>query len=225
MPANYPAVKNTTIQFKYVFFNNGIPTTPLEFTSVDIYKETNSSPILVQSTSTGDIVETSTGVFTYSTSLITESGNYFERINIIPEAGQEFTQEIPFTVYDSNPAYTGKAQNKKYNTCRIYGSIVEPNGNAFSKIPVTATIITYPNQINNTQDSVATNPIVTFTDDAGNFYLDLIQNVTYYVSINDILFKQVIIVPEQESALLWSISPTKEIGDQTNDVTSGQNTW
>jgi hypothetical protein len=229
MPLISNAVKNQNINLYYNFYVNGILSHPVDFPKVEFYKINGATSTLVQTlySSTGEIIESPalSGKFQYVATLLTSSGEYKEIIYITPAVGQSFSQEIYFTVYDTDPLASGYPVTSVVPTCRVYGTILDANGKARQGSMVVANITKLPNLLTSTQYSFTQIPQITLTDSQGMFYLDLPQNIEMYIAIKDISFRRYVQVPAADTALLWTIAAMQEIGDTTNDVSNNQNTW
>lgn len=223
-------VINSPIVLNYTFYNNATITSPFSFNKVELYRlNSNNTGTLIQTLTAPDpnIVETTPGNFQYTFSPVTTSGLYFDKIYLTPvSGGGEFVDSIEFQIRDVSLSYTGTPATQLHPTCRVYGTILKPDGQPLIGSRVVANITQFPARINSTDYTMTQLKYTTYTNEVGYFYLDLVRSVNYRILIRDILYDTYITVPDAENSLLWSIGQTKEIGDDTtNDVTAGQTAW
>jgi hypothetical protein len=223
-------VINSPITLNYIFYDGHNITSPHSFNKVELYKvNSNNTGTLIETLTSPhpNIIETSPGIFQYTFSPVTESGIYYDKVYITPvPGGGEFTDSIEFSIRDISLTYNGTPQTQLHPTCRVYGTILKPDGQPMIGTRIVANITVFPARINSTDFSMTQTKYITYTNEIGYFYLDLVRSVNYRILIRDILYDSYITVPNAENALLWSLSQTKEIGDDTtNDVTAGQTSW
>ncbi|MEO0074542.1 MAG: hypothetical protein ABIK31_00325 [candidate division WOR-3 bacterium] len=229
MPVLGPVVVNQPKNFYFNFYYNGVLQSPYNFDRVEIYRKTSlTTSVLVTTlyTSSAQIVEipTSSGQFQYTVTAPV-AGDYFERIIIYPTPTTQFIKTVDFTVLPYDPGYSGTLHSAEVNTCRVWGQILNTDGTPRDSVMVVASIITFPNNLLSTNIGFAQPSIITYTDKAGYFSLYLPRGVRVFVSIQDILFHRNILVPDLDEAQLFSLVGVKEIGDTTNDITSGEALW
>lgn len=223
-------VINSPIVLNYTFYNNSTITSPFTFNKVELYRvNSNGTGTLIETLTnpTPNIVEISPGNFQYTFSPVTTPGLYYDKVYLTPTSGSgEFTDSIEFSIREVSLSYSGTPQTQLHPTCRVYGTILKPDGQPMIGSRVVANITVFPARINSTEYAMTQVKHVTYTNELGYFYLDLVRSVNYRVLIRDLLYDSYITVPETENSLLWSISATKEVGDDTsNDVTAGQTSW
>lgn len=229
MPALGNIIINEPKNFFFHFFEDSVLKSPHELTKIEIYKQTTpttSTLITTLYTSSGDIVEvpTSSGKFEYIVTLTTP-GKYFEKIYVKPTPSTNFIKSVNFEVLPYDPKYSATLHTAPVQTCRIWGRILNANGTPMDKIPIVASILTFPNNLSGTDISYAQPEIITYTNSSGYFSLYLPRGINVFISIQDILFHKNILIPDLDEAMLFALAGNKEIGDSTNDITSGESIW
>jgi hypothetical protein len=98
------------------------------------------------------------------------------------------------------------------NTCRVYGYIVDPSGNPLEGVVVSAIPSESPSIVTGTDYAISPISFETVTTSTGYFYMDLLQGAKFVINIQSIGYKQVISVPTEASATLWSLSAVPNTG-------------
>lgn len=221
---------NTPIVLNYTFYQNSDIISPTSFIKVELYKISSTGANTLVETLTNptpSIVESTPGVFQYTFTAVTTSGLYFDKIYIQPTPTSGiFTDSIRFQIRDVPLEFSGTPATNLHPTCRVYGTIIKPDGQPMIGARVAANLTVFPSRINSTEFSMTQTRFLTFTNELGYFYLDLVRSVNYRILIKDILYDNYVTIPATDKVLLWSIGSVQEIGDATtNDVTSGQAAW
>lgn len=92
------------------------------------------------------------------------------------------------------------------NQCTVYGYVIDGSCSPVEGVVVTASPATIPAIIHGTDYAIHVGEVSTITSSTGYFEFSLIQNVDFVISIYSLGFKERILVPEQITALLWSLT-------------------
>ena len=225
------AFLNSPIDLEYRHYVNNQLATPFDLPKVEIYKENteNAGITLIETlfTSTGDIVEVSTGIFQYAMGAVTSTGRYFDRVFIqSTSTGGIVTDETAFDVRETDLSIDAVGTATLATTCRVFGQITDAATRPLGGSRVAANIARFPVLLNSFQLSLSQDPEIVFSNALGVFAMDLPRNAEIYITIPDINFSQYIKVPDADSANLFTISAIKEIGDATgNDTLLSEADW
>ena len=100
-------------------------------------------------------------------------------------------------------------------TCTLTGKLLFGNEAPYEGAHVYAVPYDSPAIIQGTDEVLAAQPVSTMSTSTGDFILDLIRNVRFTVNIPAIGFKKTIMVPDQTTEILWSLTDIFESGDPT----------
>lgn len=133
-----------------------------------------------------------------------------------------FIDEIQFQVSEVDTTITGTVQPSVVPVCRVFGSVIYPNGQPVKGSPVVANAGRFPSRLNSTDYAISQQTKTTFTDPSGSFFIDIPQGLEVRFVIREILFDSYVKIPVADSVNLFSLSELREVGDVTNDVSTGE---
>ena len=110
------------------------------------------------------------------------------------------------------------------SACKVHGYIVDGTSTGVEGVLIYAIPKTMPATITATGSAVHPIPIEVVTTSTGYFELNLIRNMDFVVFINAIGFRTAIRVPDEDSAVLWTLATSYVIGDSTPTDT-GEDNW
>jgi hypothetical protein len=102
------------------------------------------------------------------------------------------------------------------NLCSITGRVVDSQGEGIDGVFVSATPSTYPAIIAGTSSAISPIPIETLTTSSGYFSINLIQGMEYTITVFELGYNQKILIPEQDTEVLWNLSSVDVSGDDNS---------
>lgn len=109
-------------------------------------------------------------------------------------------------------------------TCILTGTIKTGADANFEGVYIHAVPYDSPSIVQGTQEAIAPEPITVLTTSTGEFELELIRNVRFTIHIPMLGFKKTILVPDQDTEILWSLTDIFVSGDSTPSDT-GEDDW
>ena len=109
-------------------------------------------------------------------------------------------------------------------TCTLTGRLLFGDGTPYESAHIYAIPYDTPSIIQGTGEVIVPQPVSTMSTSTGDFILDLIRNVRFTINIPAIGFKKTIVVPDQTTEILWSLTDVFESGDPTPTDT-GEDEW
>jgi hypothetical protein len=100
-------------------------------------------------------------------------------------------------------------------TCIITGTIINNSGTPVEGVLVSVIPAEIPAIITGTTQAIVQSTTIAETTSTGDFSITLIQGVTYNVIIKAIGYEQRIKVPTATSAVLWTLAPITETGNDS----------
>lgn len=192
--------ETTTLQFQ--FLHGGHAYDAHSVNSVTIHSSyanaVNDSGI-IETISSGNITRLDTGLYEYTAAIISTPGTYFDKIFLLPTStGTEISFINTFYVVSESVSPT---------QCNIYGTIIDSTGEAFEGIRIYAIPTTIPAIIQTSTGitAVTYEPRSVVTDLDGYFTISLVRNLSFNITIKEIGLKDTIIVPDSDSADLFSL--------------------
>jgi len=109
------------------------------------------------------------------------------------------------------------------NTCTIYGYIMLGDGTPVEGVQVIFSLGDSP-IMTSSGYAISRDTVITTTSSTGYFAIELVQNIEVFVQIPFIGFRERILVPTAESALIWSLCGIDMIDvDEGGDVNTPTN--
>jgi hypothetical protein len=102
--------------------------------------------------------------------------------------------------------------------CRLYGYIVNGKKEAIDGVTIFAVPYDSPIVIDDTFSIISPDSVITTTSSTGEFYIDLIQNAKFTISIPHVGLRKTIIVPSSTGpVVLWGLTDLFIVSDPVNN--------
>ena len=109
-------------------------------------------------------------------------------------------------------------------TCTLTGKLLFGDDTPYEGAHIYAIPYDTPSVIQGTNEMIVPQPVSTMTTSTGDFTIDLIRNVRFTINIPALGFKKTIVVPDQSTEILSSLTDIFESGDPTPTDT-GEDGW
>lgn len=191
----------TLLSFQFIV--NGVATDAYSVDKVTIHAtrdDADADTGIIQTIVAGEITRTSTGTYTYTCNQLTTAKDYYDKVFITPNEGEE---QITFvnTFIVSAPSYDIDLPGEP-GTCKITGKIIDQDGQPLFCARVHAILVNPPS---NFTQGVYIFHSTHYVDENGYFELDLIRGGQFTIIIREIGLMETILVPDQASCDLWSL--------------------
>ena len=166
--------------------------------------------IPVEKIDNGDIVVTSSGLYSYTASTISSTGTYFDvlTLNLLGSGTTTFVNSFVVSEEFSSQVVSIEP------LCTVYGYVKLGDATSVDSVKISAIPDTQPAIDSITGNAILPIALDTYTDSTGFFSINLIQNVVYRVNIREMSFYQRVMIPKAGSVELWSLSSISDVGDQ-----------
>lgn len=109
-------------------------------------------------------------------------------------------------------------------TCTLTGKLLQGDDTPYEGAFIHAIPFETPSIIQGTDEVIVPQPITRMTTSTGDFSIDLIRNVRFTIKIPAIGFNKTILVPDQSTEILWSLTDIFVSGD-TTPTDTGEDNW
>jgi len=186
----------TTLSFVFLRNRMGYNAHSVDYVQIyDSYDDAiNETDVIETITS---ITNTSTGLYSYVAAQVDSPGTYFDKIFITPIS---MGTQLSFI----NSFYVSYA-SESTDECIVIGKIIYGNGNPVPSALIYAIPAGSP-AISSSGYAVSPFPIQAYSKSDGSFEISLVRNATFILTISSIGYRQKILIPNQDSYNLFTLS-------------------
>lgn len=220
---NSANIEEPTI-LEFEFKKNSILADPASINKVTIHAsetDAQNNANIITTISSSNILHTDTGCYSYTIPIISTAGTYYDKVFVTPVSdATEVSYISSFTV--SSITYTGAASSIPSNIalCRIYGKIIDASGNILKG----ALVFCRPYAMPGTSSTalLSQDGMSVITDATGSFYIDLIRNTEFTLTVKEIGLHTTIKIPDKSRCSLLSLMANEQATTPTNP---GDTNW